>query len=202
MSGPVATTGSMPTGPVGSLVYIRLGGTGKTGGPCGVLDLVAGAFDTRRRRRRGPRLGSTVDVTHTDTASAIWISVTGSVAFRAECEGGGAPAGGDQLGREGGDHRAVVGAQRQRRMRTVTPAAIGALQSDLAQTPVRDHSPAEQQPRHTEVGAGGERLRDQNVDDRLAEARGDVGERNLDPLASQRSTQRATAVFSPENEKS
>ena len=87
-------------------------------------------------------------------------------------------------------------------MRSAMPAASARSVRDLAQPRVRDDPAAEQQARHAEVGAGGERLADEHVDDGLAEARRDVGDRHGSPRPARCSTQRATAVFRPEKQKS
>ena len=103
---------------------------------------------------------------------------------------------------ERGDHRAVVGAQAQRRDAQLDPGRGRTLRRDLAHPRVRDDAAAEQQPWHAEVGAGRDRLGEQHVDDRLAEARRDIRDRHLVAGVRLASTQRATAVFRPENEKS
>ena len=133
----------------------------------------------RRRRSRGPApaSGRLVVAAHA-ASSATWISVTGSVESAPKPQRRRRAAGHDQLRGEGGDHRAVVGAQRQRRDPQRDARGIRSLDRDVAQAPVRDDSAAEQQARHAVVGAGGEGLRHEHVDDRLAEACRDIGDRH------------------------
>ena len=84
-------------------------------------------------------------------------------------------------------------------IRSCTPAAAARDGGHLAQPPVGDDAPAEQQARHARPLARVERLGEQHVDDRLAEGGRDVvdRERRRRPRPA-RSTCRATAVFSPE----
>ena len=63
-------------------------------------------------------------------------------------------------------------------MRSAMPAASARCCATSRSRRVRDDAAAEQQPRHAEVGARGDRLADEHVDDRLAEARRDVGDRH------------------------
>ena len=80
---------------------------------------------------------------------------------------------------------------------------IRSLERHVAQARVGDDAAAEQQARHAVVAARGERLRHEHVDDGLAEAIAATSATGTgSPAASRCSTQRATAVFSPENEKS
>ena len=67
-------------------------------------------------------------------------------------------------------------------MRRRTPGRLRPRDGDLAQPPVRDHAAAQQQPRHPGRRAGVEGLRDEHVDDRLAERRRDVRGRQHDAV--------------------
>ena len=87
--------------------------------------------------------------------------------------------GGDQLNSERRDHRAVVGAQRQRRDAQCDPRLRAARGRDLAQAGVGHDSAAEQQARDAVLGARVQRFADQHVDDRFAEARRNVGDRRV-----------------------
>ena len=87
-------------------------------------------------RPGAPALGST------------WISVTGSVESAPKPRVDGRAPGHDQLGGERRDHRAVVGAQRQRRDADGHAGGIRPLERDVAQPPVGDDAPAEQQAGH------------------------------------------------------
>ena len=85
----------------------------------------------------------------------------------------------DELGGEGRDHRAVVGAERQRRDADRHARGIRSLDRHIAQSLVRDDTAAEQQSRHAVVAAGGEGLGDEHVDDGLAEGCRDIRDGHL-----------------------
>ena len=98
---------------------------------------------------------------------------------------GGPAAGGDDLGAEDRDHRAVVGAQGGPRRTQRDPVLRRPLGQQRAQPAVGRHPAADQQVRGSGRGAGVHGLGAQHVADRLLEAGGDVGQRDLQavPLA-------------------
>ncbi len=87
-------------------------------------------------------------------------------------------SGRDELGGERRDHGPVVGAQPQRRDAQGDPRGSASLDGRIPQPTIGDDSTTEEETRNAEVAARGERLGEQHVDDRLAEARRDIRDGN------------------------
>ena len=165
---------------------IAVGGSG--GADAGAGDAGGRGCGGRARCRRGRRgIGASAARAASGVgsrgaghaaSSATWISRDGQGRVGAEAPRRWRVTGHDELRREGRDHGAVVGAQRQRGDPEGDARGIRSLDRHVAQATVRDHAAAEQQSRHAVVGARREGLRDQHVHDRFAEGCRDIGHRH------------------------